>query len=599
MSTPRVSVRQAALSAFLLVLAITPQVRPADQLPTSAHPEIVELPTLEVTDTPKLPRPDKWRYTQIPGFEVISNGSDSETLRLLRNFETFRIALDVAWPMKKFPAPPSALILCGKETTFDAFVAKEKIGPDRASPTLLLTTSEQSFILVDLALKKVVTSAFTADVSSGQTDLQYEIAGFRTTARSGGGTGSSPLISNAIFKIDPHIQLYREYVRYIFAQDPTPPPVWLEEGIAQIVMRMQFTPRSILIGQLIENPSSSPSAQSFEDRDFIEALRRRKLLSFDDFFGVQRGSAVIEESVIGTDLWAKQAYAFVHLGLYGQLGRYKPAFEALVARAQKGPVTPAIFEECYGKPYEKFLVELAAYIESPNYEYQEHTIKGKDRLDASPPDLRDATESESERIKGDALRAAGKTASARETAVAAYIRGERDPQFLATLGQIELAVGHNQRAEKLLAVAAPTTTRPSVLIDLAQLRYDSATASNVGTDKKITDAQAATILQPLLAARALQPSTPEVYSLMARIWAQTKTSPTAENVAMVTEGLKRFPRDEALVYYTAALNLRLGRHEAARSLIAYGEKIVVNDTQRSQFTRLKAQLPSDSSTLAR
>jgi hypothetical protein len=605
MRTPRVPriATPRALTALSFLLSLCLPSSNVAQTQSAKPADLVELPTLQVTDTRELPPPDKWRYTEILGFEVISNASDRETRRLLRDFEVFRIALDKAWPLEKRPAPPSAIILCAKGNTFDQFVTDGKTGADRTKPSLLLNGREQAFILLDLALKSVTTSALAADGSSGQMSLQYSIAGGRMDES---GAAVDELAASTAFEINHYKQLYREYVRYQFSLDPSPTPVWFEEGIAQIVMQMKVSPREIIIGQLTDIPTSANGgsnvsipgvsaitgpAASGEDPEFTTALRRRQLLKFDEFFGVKRGDEATLNSV-GSNLWAKQCAAFVHISLYGWKKSNKAAFEKLLARARKAPLTPEIFEECYGKSYDKFLVELAAYINEPAYQADRHTVKGKARLDVPPPEMRDATEGESERIKGDALRLAGIPAVVRPTAIAAYIRGERDPQFLGTFGQAELAGGDRARAEKFLTAAAPKTTRPSVLADLAQLRFDAASAKPAGPKGKLSDKQADAILDLLTKARTLSPPLPDTFRLIARTWVVKETPPEPEELITLAQGLKLFPRDQGLIYYTAALNLRLGNHEAALALVSYGERIATSEDQRGQFARLKAQIPA-------
>ncbi len=594
--------RIALLHALTALSLLTPSLLSTATAQPAVSANIVELPTLQVTDTRELPPPDKWRYTEILGFEVISNASDRETRRLIRDFEIFRIALDKAWPLEKRPAPPSAIILCGKGNSFDQFVTDGKTGADRTKPTLLLNGREQAFILLDLALKSVTTSALAADGSSGQMSLQYSIAGGRMTES---GATEDELSPSSAYEINHYKQLYREYVRYQFALDASPTPVWFEEGIAQTVMQMRVNEREIIIGQLTDIPTSANAsnvsipgvtvaagpASAGEDPEFTTALSRRQLLKFDEFFGVKRGDEATLNSV-GSNLWAKQCAAFVHISLYGWKKSNKAAFEKLLVRAKKAPLTPEIFEECYGKSYDKFLVELAAYIQAPAYKAEQYTIKGKARLDLPPPEMRDATEGESERIKGDALRLAGIPAVVRPTSIAAYVRGERDPQFLGTFGQAELAGGDRNRAEKFLAAAAPKTTRPSVLTDLAQLRFDAASAKPAGAKGKLSDKQAEPILDLLAKARTLSPPLPDTFRLIANTWVLKETPPEAEELTTLAQGLKLFPRDAALVYYTAALNLRLGNHEAVIALVSYGEKISTSEAQRGQFARLKAQIPA-------
>ncbi|ATC64978.1 hypothetical protein CMV30_13945 [Nibricoccus aquaticus] len=600
---PRIATPRALTALFVVITSfLLPAAFGQAAKPTASAP-LVELPTLQVTDTRELPAPDKWRYTEILGFEVISDASDRETQRLIRDFEIFRIALDKAYPMEKRPAPPSAIILCGKGKSFDQFVTDGKTGAARTKPTILLNGREQAFILVDLALKSVTSTDITADGSSGPMNLQYSIAQSRM-GESGATEGD--LSANNAFEINHYKQLCREYVRYQFSRESPPPPVWFEEGIAQIVMQMKVNEREIIIGQLIDVPTSNnggsnvsnPGVQfsygpgaSSEDPEFNYALSQRKLLKFDEFFGVKRGDEATLNSV-GYNFWAKQCAAFLHINLYGWKKSNKASFEKLLARARKAPLTPEIFEECYGKSYDKFLVELSAYIQAPAYKAEQHLVKGKARLDLPPPEMRDATEGESERIKGDALRLAGIPAVLRPTAIAAYIRGERDPQFLGTFGQAELAGGDRTRAEKFLAAAAPKTTRPSVLTDLAQLRLDAASSKPAGPKGKLSDKQAGEILDLLAKARTLSPPLPDTFRLIANTWVLKETPPEAEELTTLAHGLKLFPRDAALVYYTAALNLRLGNHEAVIALASYGEKIATSEAQRGQFTRLKAQIPA-------
>jgi len=578
-----------ALTALLFsTAAFRPGIFAADTPPALTPPDVVELPTLQVTDTRELPPPDKWRYTTIPGFEVISNASDRETRRLVRDFEIFRMALDIAWPMKKVPLPPSALILCGKGKSFDAFVPDAEAGPDRGKASLLLNNHEQGFILIDLALKNILASTIAADSSSGQMNLTYSIAGARDVATE---DDDSAPEANATFEVDHYKQLYREYLRLLFSQSGERTPVWLEEGIAQIVMKMDFTDRLIVFGKIQDaNTAGNLAGMGIEDQDFNLALRRKKLLSFDEFFGVTRDSETARNT-IGNNPWAKQAYAFTHMCLYGMRGQYKKAFENFVARCRTTPATEEIFAECFGKPYKKFLIELRGYIDFTNFEYKEYRIKGKEILNTPPPEMRDATEGESERIKGDALRLAGKAASARDFSLAAYIRGERDPFFLATLGQSELAAGNNERAQKFLEASQPRAARASALLDLARLRFDAANLKPAGTGKRLSAGQTASVIDPLLAARKLTPPLPGVYRLIAATWIRSASSPKPENQAVLAEGLKLFPRDSELVYDTAVLNFKLGNHEAARALSNYGEKIATDDNDHLRFAQLKSKLP--------
>ncbi len=549
--------------------------------------DIVELPTLTVTDTRELPQPEKWSYTNIEGFEVISSAKDRETRRLLRDFEIFRLALGIVWPVAQTKAPPSAMILCGRRGEFASFLppAERHAG---TTASLVLNDREQAFVILDLYSRVVLLDPSSVDAVADE-----------------------PLPSE--FLIDHYKQLYREYLHYLFSLAKNPPPIWFEEGMSQIIMAMEFSPRLITIGRIqpgnqvsIEkawaNSQNAAAAEAedtqamvavapVEDVDFNIALNRRRLLAFDEFFGIKSDSAAARTR-LGNNLWAKQCYAFVHMCLYGRKGRYEAAFNKLVERASREPLTPEIFEECFGKPYDKFLVELRGYISFTDYTYRQTKITGERTLDVPPPEMRDATEGESMRIQADAWRIAGQPARARDALVAAYIRGERDPAFLATLGQAELAAGNTDRARRFLEVAAPKSTRGSVLVDLARLRFAEAQARPAGPDGTLSDAQLARVLKPLFDARGFPAVSVELYTLIAEAWLAAHAIPGNDQLAVLTEGIQHFPHHPSLIYAMAKLHARAGNTAAAAALVAHGEKIARDDATRTRFAQLRTAIPS-------
>src|SRR5262245_38515135 len=116
--------------------------------------EVVELPQLTVNEDRELPPPEAWLYTQTEGFEVISNGPERETRQLLRDLAMFRVAMDVAWPVKFKPMPPSSIILCGRRGMFDQFLPGKDGTVDKSANKkrigLTLNNREQAFIVMDI-----------------------------------------------------------------------------------------------------------------------------------------------------------------------------------------------------------------------------------------------------------------------------------------------------------------------------------------------------------------------------------------------------------------------------------------------------------------
>lgn len=571
---------------------------PADDPPPG---EIIELSTLQITDRADLPPPERWNYVKIPGFDVLSNASERETKRLLRDFEIYRLALNEAWPIKTAIRRPAALIFCARNS-FEQFVHRSA-DTDKTNETgrasMTLIGPERAFIILDLG---------TPSLSLNGIDIDFD-----------------PALFGATYEVDYYRLLYREYVHYLLSQSENPPPPWYEEGVLQILMKMEVDPKGIKLGEIrsVGRQSSGgasknapgqtatalegdgedtedtgedaiPGMETIPDEDFNVALRRRRLLSFNEFFGVTRDSP-LTRNPIGNNIWAKQCYAFVHYCLFGMGNKYKKPIETLVARSAKEPITEQIFQECFGKTYKKFLIELRGHIEFTAYQYKDFAVKGKDRIDAPPRELIPAPEGLSSRIKADALLVANNPHAAVPALQAAYARGERDPEFLATYGLVAKATNQDERARRLLSQAiAAKTARATAYPAYAALLLGEAAAKPAAEDHEhITPVQLSEILEPLFAARNFSPPLRETYELIAAAWLRCSAPPKPANFSVLTEGLTLFPRDAALVYDCAQLTVRMDNTNAAAALVAHGLRIAADDATREKFAKLKATLPAD------
>ncbi|MDO8538962.1 MAG: hypothetical protein Q7S40_00865, partial [Opitutaceae bacterium] len=539
---------------------------------------VIELPKFIVTDTRELPPPEQWRYGTIAGFEVLSNASDRATQRLLRDFDMFRQALGHVWPIRTRISHSTALIICGRKGKFDAFVPGVRLGPDVALASLMLKKDDHTAIVIDM-------QATTLNI--------LNIDGLNDAA-----TGTD----SGLISVEHDKQLYREYVRYLLSQMEPRAPAWFEEGLSQIIMKMQFDRKWIEFARL-EDPNTvsaqaamtaelnalatadDPDAATLpgapaEDRDFNAALNRRALVPFERFFAVKHDSAEAI-SPLGNNRWAKQAYAFVHMCLYGYNGKYQKQFTTLLARSAREPVTETMFKECFNMSYKQMLMQIRSYVEFTVYQHREYRSKTDVILPPPPLVLRDATESEVGRIKGEALLAAGHKAAARRELIAPYVRGERDPKLLAALGLFEHAEGEKDRARKFLeASVAAKADRPSAFLELARIRYDEALAKPAGPDKSLSAAQANSVINLLLAARKQPPPMPAVYELLADTWVRSSVTPKRDDVTILAEGVQLFPGRLKLTYQTAALCATAGVPEAAHSLVDHGIRIAPDANSR-------------------
>jgi len=585
-------------SGCVLSLGLIAQLR-AQPVPVGLA-EPLELPAHIVRGQLDLPAPESWQYARIDGFEVLSNAPQREANRLLKDFQMFRQALQIVRPASAPPAMPAALILSGRSKFAD----------------------------------------FTSDGQEDYTGISSVFSRDRTQAaiilNLGSATYTPEDGSSAELPVDYNRELYRQYVRFLLSRSDNPPPPWLIEGTIQVIMDMEFRDRLINYGRLdpkkgaplaalltpggMLDVNASPdgsgggttmnagsmvmlmtaaggaSGETGEadvyvgDRPFNLALMHRPLMPLGQFFAVPAGSREARNP-LGNRLWAKQAYAFVHLCLFSADGKFQQPFATFVHRLANEPASERLFKECFQLSYAEMLKEIYAYIRYPRHKFRDIKLTEEGRLTATDVEFRPATQGEIGRIKGDAQRLAGRHAEALLTLRVAYARGERDPALLAALGVAEHHAGHSERARTFLEAAARLgMDRPAAYVGLARLRLAEARQKSAPGGQ--LDAPAiAMVLAPLLKARQLKPALPDTYILMAEAWSLSVVPPTAANIHLLGEGIMQFPFDSSLTLHAAQLYVRAGDFTAATEVARMGLRFAPDAASRARFQEFLATLP--------
>jgi hypothetical protein len=573
---------------------------------------IMHLPTVTVTDSKDLPPPESWRYAAIPGFEVLSNARDATTQRLLKDFQNFSMLIGVVWPqvsayvgtprpqtLEPAHALPIPIILCGRGGKFQDFVPPTAASSDATQglASLFLQDEERSAIVINLEAS-VLDAATSEDVEA---------------AAASGTTDSAP---DGI-RVDPFQQFRREYVHSLLAHFDPRPPAWLEEGLVELLMgtkkidarHIEFarledpdtsTPEAI-INQLAKNADSAAGESGTfgnavsapkEDGDFTSTLQHAGLMGFPDMFAVAHDSPTALNPI--GSRWAKQCYAFVHLCLYGYNQKYRPAFYKFTQSLVRQPPSEDLFKQCFGESYKSMLTTLRSYISSASYQAPDFAAKGPGLPDVPPTPLRDASQGEVGRIKGEVLLMAGRRDQADAAVMAAYVRGDRDPRLLEEAGAVEQLEGNEAQARHFLeASTAAKVADPRAYLELARLRLAHDEAKPAGEKGLLSAGQVSDVLTVLFIALRQPPPLPAVYETIAETWSHSAVPATPENVRVLEEGVIRFPRRIDLVYATAMLEAQTGQGAKAAVLAKLGlNDTVGNDAAHARFTALQMSLSS-------
>lgn len=607
---PRSAIRAGlALAAAALVVLATPpaiaasqkKATPAPKAPEVPESEIVHLPQYAVTDVRVLPPPESWRYAQLPGFEILSNVSNRSTLRFLRDFQQLQTAMSVVWPAlyNTKPGVPTLLVLCSAGSSFRQFV------PPNPDPDMFLTP----------------TSLFVEDKERGAIVIDFMMQDVL------GADGSTYLIS------DPYEQFYRQYTRFLLrrANNNKPFPGWLEEGLARIFTTLDISKKYIEFarvehgfggGSAVASPGFPPfgNTAGFANTGMFGDPSWRVSSGSDPFpmggsrynFGYPNSRYSRPSSSFGYIMplgdmfsddtqkrsggnWSAQCYAFVHMCLYGRGKKYQQGFLKFATRALAGPVNEDDFKECFGRTYRQMAIELRGYVDFTDHQYVLFKApRGTPGLpDPTPLELREATQAEIGRIKGETLRLAGHPEESREALIVPYLRRDRDPGLLASLGLLESIEGRPERARRFLEVAAKMgAVRPRAYVELAHLRLDEALAASGASGGGLSAGQVARILEPLYTARARPPPMEEVYSMIGYTWMQSAVPPGPGHLEILLEGAVRFPRNTRIVMQAAELYARHGDPNTAAALVKLGIRLARDPGDKSHFEAIRATLPA-------
>ncbi len=390
--------------------------------------------------------------------------------------------------------------------------------------------------------------------------------------------------------------LTQDYVAYLLKTRTPTLPTWFIAGVLNIYPELRFRSDSLTLD---EGEWISPAETKLLKADPKTA---RPLLPIAAFLraDVSVNGQSREENL---RVWASQAGLFVRWGLDPNGGKRREAFWKFVEAVADGIAPETALQQCMGLDYAAVTEQLTAFL--PTAVRKTVTFRPEGSLTMPPVKLRNATEGEIARIKGDWERleisyvrlrypevAEKYVEQARRTLRRAYDHDIRDPQLLAVLGLCECDAGNDAAARPYLEQAAAlNVVRPRAWYELARLRLAERLAAPA-KDGRLDATQVADVLTPLFTARKQNPPLPEVYEMIADVWQHSAYAPTKAHLGVLLEGVTLFPRRIPLLRRVAELNLAHGNSESAAIMIDVGLRMVSEEADRAYFNSLKARLPA-------
>lgn len=540
-----------------------------------ADPGALQLPEVVITETTSRGRHENWRYTRLGPFEVLSGVPDRHARVTLRELDRYARTLALIWPAAGGDRPrlPTTVILCGPTTGYFAYLRPD--GSQHGESSLLLTGPDRAALVINQEdLPASDTAATGEDETVGQLHANFERRG---------------------------IQLY---LRLLLASQQARLPLWLEAGLLQTLADIEVHHGWLTYGKVNTEQNNSSGEQTaftipddwcapsqVADLSFKQVFAHRKFMPFEQFFTARRTNGA-DPSL--DSVWAKQAYTFVHFCLFGEDLRHKESLIRFAGRLADQAPTEELFRECFGLGYRAMEKEMRAYLLHTRHKYQRYALTTEQRPVGDTFSFAPATAAQIGRLKGDASALAGRFDIALETYANAYRQGVRDPQIVAGYALTLLAAPTGDRvlARKLINAAVQAgVDRPTALVAQARLRLEEF-AADPGPDGKLTPNQLSLVLAPLFKARQQSPSLAATYATIAEAWRTCSVQPKPEQLAVLDEGIRRFPRDTNLLLQAAELHRQAGSTPAASAIAHLGRRTAASPEDRSRFERLIQSLPA-------
>lgn len=348
--------------------------------------------------------------------------------------------------------------------------------------------------------------------------------------------------------------IFHEYVHHLFRAVGEDPPLWFNEGLAELLGGIRIKSKTVEIGHPVMG------------RLFY--LQQQQLMPLGNLFEASKDSKYYTGGT-HTGLFYAQSWALLHYWKFGnsklppeQINR----FMAVAGRRKALEQTniQSLFEECFGMDYAKMEKRLARYVRKGRYNYGKLPMPDVPAADSYPQ----GKVSEDE-IR---LRLAELAVRMRSDAVGQLVllqEGEKDgadPRIFETLGgdamlhgDLEMAQQYWQRAHTL------GTTNSAVLRGLAREQWEKWFRNYVPT-LKLPDEVADEMRAYLVASIRAEPVQDEAYQMLA--WVEGfSTEPRPGNLNAVQQRFKQMNDKGRTLLALAMSRDRLGHRDRAIEML--------------------------------
>lgn len=474
---------------------------------------------------------DKWRHYRSPNFELYSHASEYESRGLLHDLELVRAVF------------------------IDRFKVVERA---RLDVTAYLFRSEAEF------------RAYGSD----QWSKDHAFRGVYVPGLDRAVISLAPLVGD----IDrSRSTIFHEYIHHLFRAAEQDPPIWFNEGMAELLSSIKVIGETMEIGRP-------------HDRRLM-ALQHERLLPLETLFAVDHGSPIYRSND-HTGIFYAESWALLHYWYFGESGFSKDAVTRFlrVASDRKALATVnlrAFFKECFGLDYPEMQRRLETYVVGGRYKF------GRQPAPKVEPEknyaMRPAPREEARVRLAELACRINASAMGKYVLLDASQQAGAEPRLFEVLGAVAAQEGEGERMQEYWEQAvAAGSTNVAVLRELI-LRESRTWLRDFDFYFQLPAEIGQRLRERLLRTIEREPEQTAPYEFLA--WVEAfSAEPVLGNVNLVQRRFPLLKNQERTLLALAFVRVRLKMNDEAREMLALLDQMVLDDWTADAAEIVRAKL---------
>lgn len=366
--------------------------------------------------------------------------------------------------------------------------------------------------------------------------------------------------------------VFHEYVHHLFKAVGMDPPLWFNEGMAELMSGIKVEKGKVVFGQPLAGR--------------LGPLQQSRLIPLGELFDVGQHSKYYQ-SKDHAGLFYAQSWALLHYWLYGQ-SKLEPEqvtkfLKLVIDREVMAKTnTKSLFEECFKMDYEAMSKQLQRYVKRGRYYFG-----GVPTPEIAATDTYSSTKVSTDiirkRLAELAVRVHG-SATGKLVLLQATAEQPVDSRVYEVLGADAWMEGDIDSAESYWARAVEAgSTNSAVLRRLAQLEWGT-WFNHFNYDLKLPDEVATRYRELLVRSINSEPEQEAAYEML--VWVETFASkPVLENVNVVQTRFGKLKDKNRTLLGLALFRARRGMTDEAIKLVR-----LLGKTQMDDWTKRTAEI---------